>query len=46
MESICYQPELSPALRVVVGNVDYSEFRATLERSLKFFYRPNISGAD
>ena len=32
METISYQPELSPALRVVVGNVDYSEFRATLER--------------
>lgn len=32
MESICYQPELSPALREVIGNVDYSEFRRTLER--------------
>lgn len=32
METISCQPELSPALRVVVGNVDYSEFRETLER--------------
>jgi hypothetical protein len=32
MEMISYQPELSPALRVVVGNVDYSEFKQTLER--------------
>jgi hypothetical protein len=32
MENLSYQPELSPALRVVVGNVDYSEFRRTLER--------------
>lgn len=32
MGIISYQPELSPALREVVGNVDYSEFRATLER--------------
>lgn len=32
MKIISYQPELSPALRVVVGNVDYSEFRETLSR--------------
>ena len=32
MRMISYQPELSPALRVVVGNVDYSEFRETLSR--------------
>jgi len=32
MEIVPYQPELSPALRVVVGNVDYVEFKATLER--------------
>lgn len=32
MSIISYQPELSPALREVVGNVDYTEFRATLER--------------
>ncbi len=32
MQIVSYQPELSPALREVVGNVDYSEFRATLER--------------
>jgi len=32
MERIAYQPELSPALRQVVGNVDYREFRETLER--------------
>ncbi len=32
MRSISYQPELSPALRVVVGNVDYNEFKETLER--------------
>ena len=32
MQTISYQPELSPALRVVVGNVDYSEFKETLER--------------
>lgn len=32
MEILSYQPELSPALRVVIGNVDYREFRETLER--------------
>jgi len=32
MQSLAYQPELSPALRVVLGNVDYSEFKETLER--------------
>ncbi len=32
MQILSYQPELSPALRVVVGNVDYSAFRATLSR--------------
>jgi IS5 family transposase len=32
MQMIAYQPELSPALRVVVGNVDYREFKRTLER--------------
>ena len=32
MQTISYQPELSPALRVVVGNVDYTEFKDTLKR--------------
>lgn len=32
MQMISYQPELSPALRVVVGNVDYSEFKERLQR--------------
>jgi len=32
MRIISYQPELSPALREVTGNVDYTDFRATLER--------------
>ena len=32
MKIVPYQPELSPALPVVVGNVDYSEFKETLER--------------
>jgi len=32
MKTIAYQPELGPALPVVVGNVDYSEFKQTLER--------------
>ncbi len=32
MEIISYQPELSPALREVIGNVDYTKFRKTLER--------------
>jgi Transposase DDE domain len=32
MQMIAYQPELSPALRTVVGNVDYTEFRETLQR--------------
>ena len=32
MRIISYQPELSPALREVTGNVDYTEFRKTLER--------------
>ena len=32
MEMVAYQPELSPALPVVVGNVDYQVFKATLER--------------
>ena len=32
MEIVPYQQELSPALPVVVGNVDYIEFKRTLER--------------
>jgi hypothetical protein len=32
MQIIARQPELCPALPVVVGNVDYLEFKATLER--------------
>lgn len=32
MGNISYQPELSPALRVIVGNADYSEFKAMLQR--------------
>lgn len=32
MKSISYQPELSPALREVVGNVDYTEFKDMLKR--------------
>lgn len=32
MRMIAYQPELSPALREVTGNVDYTDFRSTLER--------------
>jgi len=32
MEMVPYQQELSPALPVVLGNVDYLEFRQTLER--------------
>jgi hypothetical protein len=32
MEIVAYQPELCPALPVVVGNVDYQEFKATLQR--------------
>ncbi len=30
MKSIAYQPELSPALPVVIGNADYKQFRETL----------------
>jgi hypothetical protein len=32
MQILSYQPELSPALRVVIGNVDYREFREMLTR--------------
>ncbi len=32
MEMVAYQPELSPALPVVIGNVDYHQYRITLER--------------
>jgi len=32
MQTIAFQPELCPALPVVVGNVDYQEFRTTLLR--------------
>lgn len=32
MKIIAYQPELSPALPVVIGNVDYQQFRETLIR--------------
>lgn len=32
MEIVARQPELCPALPVVVGNADYSTFKATLER--------------
>lgn len=32
MEMVAYQPELSPALPVVLGNVDYQSYKATLQR--------------
>ncbi len=32
MEMVAYQPELSPALPIVVGNIDYHQYRDTLER--------------
>lgn len=32
MKIVAYQQELSLALPVVVGNVDYLEFKQTLER--------------
>jgi hypothetical protein len=32
MEMIAYQPELSPALPVVIGNIDYHQYRVTLKR--------------
>ena len=32
MSIIAFQPELCPVLPLVVGNVDYQEFRTTLER--------------
>ena len=44
MKIISYQPELSPALRVVVGNVDYSEFRETLERIDRLLIVSGIEG--
>lgn len=32
MEIVAYQPELCPALPVVIGNFDYTEYKKTLER--------------
>jgi len=32
MEIVAYQPELCPALPVVIGNIDYTDYRKTLER--------------
>ncbi len=32
MQMVAYQPELSPELPVVIGNVDYHQYRITLER--------------
>ncbi len=32
MQIVAYQPELSPALPVVIGNVDYHQYRTTLKR--------------
>ena len=32
MEIVAYQPELCPALPVVIGNFDYTDYKKTLER--------------
>ena len=32
MQIVAYQPELSPELPVVIGNIDYHQYRTTLER--------------
>ncbi len=32
MKMVAYQPELSPALPIVVGNIDYHQYRSTLQR--------------
>lgn len=42
MEIVPYQPELSPALPVVVGNVDYAEFKRTLQRIDEILIRGGI----
>lgn len=42
MKILAYQPELSPALPVVVGNVDYAEFKKTLERIDEILVRSGI----
>lgn len=41
--TIAYQPELSPTLPTVVGNVDYAEFEATLSRVQEIL---DISGVE
>ena len=42
MKIVAYQPELSPALPVVVGNVDYAEFKGMLERIDEILVRSGI----
>lgn len=42
MKIVPYQPELSPALPVVVGNVDYAEFKQTLQRIDEILVRGGI----
>ena len=42
MKIVAYQPELSPALPVVVGNVDYAEFKRTLQRIDEILTRGGI----
>ena len=44
MQMLAYQPELRPALPVVVGNVDYSEFRQTLERMDRILIESGVEG--
>lgn len=42
MQIIAFQPELCPALPVVVGNVDYQEFKATLLRIDELLHKADL----
>lgn len=42
MKIVPYQPEFSPALPVVIGNVDYLEFKRTLQRIDEILVRGGI----
>ena len=42
MKIVQYQPELSPALPVVVGNVDYAEFKEMLQRIDEILMRGGV----
>ena len=45
MQIIARQPELCPALPVIIGNADYREFKATLERIDQLLHDSGVENA-